>query len=300
MDKENNSPARFIILFFLSAILFVISSGSTYGSDLSKIKERGVLRHLGVPYANFVTGSGDGLDVELAQLFARYLDVEYKYVKTGWKDVIGDLSGKIVKPQGQNIAIISNCPVKGDIIANGLTILSWRKKIVIYSTPIFPTQVWLLTCATSPIKPIKPSSDTNKDIDAVKALLKGHSVLGVANTCLDPSLYGLEKVGATISLFHGNLNELAPAIINREAETTLLDVPDALIALGKWPGRIKVIGPISKMQEMGYAFANTSPLLRDCFNRFFKECKKDGTYMRLVKKYYPAILKYYPDFFEQR
>jgi hypothetical protein len=27
---------------------------------------------LGVPYANFITGSGDGLDVELMQLFARH------------------------------------------------------------------------------------------------------------------------------------------------------------------------------------------------------------------------------------
>ncbi len=33
--------------------------------DLDEIKKSGVLRHLGVPYANFVTGSGDGMDVEL-------------------------------------------------------------------------------------------------------------------------------------------------------------------------------------------------------------------------------------------
>jgi hypothetical protein len=34
---------------------FTIASGA----DLKEVKERGVLRHLGIPYANFITGSGD-------------------------------------------------------------------------------------------------------------------------------------------------------------------------------------------------------------------------------------------------
>lgn len=280
------------------AMLIIISSGAVYGSDLAKIQERGTLRHLGVPYANFVTGNGDGLDVELVQRFAQYLGVKYEYVKTSWKDVIGDLSGKKVRPIGNDIEILGDMPVRGDIVANGLTILPWRQKIIDYSTPTFPTQVWLIARADSPIKPIKPSGETGKDIAAVKGLLRGHSVLGVANTCLDPSLYGLKKVGAKVRLFEGNLNALAPAIIKQDAETTILDVPDALIALEKWPGKIKVIGPVSHMQQMGCGFRKASPLLRDTFNRFFEQCKKDGTYLRLVKRYYPAVFRYYPEFFK--
>ena len=148
------------------------------------------------------------------------------------------------------------------------------------------------------MKPIKPSGDTNRNIVAVKALLRGHSILGKANTCLDPSLYGLKEAGALVRLFEGNLNGLAPAIINRDAETALLDVPDVLIALEKWQGKIKVIGPVSRMQSMGYAFAKESVKLRDSFNRFFEQCKKEGTYVRLVRKYYPAVFSYYPEFFE--
>lgn len=280
------------------AMLAIISVGSAYGTDLTEIKERGVLRHLGVPYANFVTGSGDGLDVELVQLFAKHLDVKYEYIKTSWKNVIPDLAGKKVRPKGEDIEILGNVPIKGDIIANGLTILPWREKIIDYSTPTFPTQVWLIARADSPIKPIKPSGDISKDIAAVKAMLKGYSVLGVANTCLDPSLYGLKETGARVRLFDGKLNELAPAIINRDAETAILDVPDALVALEKWPGKIKVIGPVSHMQEMGCGFRKASHLLRDAFNRFLEKCKKDGTYLRLVKKYYPGVLKYYPEFFK--
>ncbi|MBW1960077.1 MAG: transporter substrate-binding domain-containing protein [Deltaproteobacteria bacterium] len=278
--------------------LLIIALESASGADLQEVRKTGVLRHLGVPYANFVTGSGDGLDVELVTLFARHLGVGYKYIRTSWKDVIADLTGKRVQPRGSEIEILGHWPVKGDIIASGMTILSWRKKIVAYSVPTFPTQIWLITQADSPIKPIKPCGDLNKDIAAVKTLLKGHSVLGVANTCLDPSLYGLKEAGAEVRLFTGKLNELTPAIINRDADATLLDVPDALVALEKWAGKIKVIGPVSHMQNMGYAFAKTSLRLRDSFNRFFEQCKKDGTYVRLVKKYYLSVFSYYPEFFE--
>lgn len=298
MRRKKEPYICFPIRLFLIAALLIITIGSASGGDLPEIVRRGVLRHLGVPYANFVTGSGDGLDVELVKLFARYLGVEYEYIQTSWKDVITDLTGKRVKSKGDDVEIFGDCAVKGDIIANGFTILPWREKVVFFSTPTFPTQVWLVTHADSPIKPIKPSGDINKDIAAVKAFLKGNRVLGIANTCLDPALYDLEMVGAQIRLFSGNLNELAPAVINREAEATLLDVADALIALVKWSGKIKVIGPVSPMQNMGYAFAQSSPMLRNSFNRFFEQCKKDGTYERLVRKYYPTIFRYYSDFFD--
>jgi ABC-type amino acid transport substrate-binding protein len=145
--------------------------------------------------------------------------------------------------------------------------------------------------------PITPSDDIQQDITAVKALLKEHAVLGIASTCTDPSLYHFETNTKTL-LFSGMLNELVPAIMNNEAETTLLDVPDALIALQKWPGKIKVIGPVSALQEMGCGFAKSSPELREAFNRFFEQCQQDGTYLRLVKKYYPTVFSYYPEFFE--
>ena len=205
-----------------------------------------------------------------------------------------------MKAKGENVQVLGEAPVKGDLIACGFTILPWREKIIDYSTSTFPTQVWLIAQAESPQKPITPAGDIDQDIAAVKAMLKGHSLLVKINTCLDPSLYNLEQTGAKIKLFPGGLNELAPAVLNGEAQMTLLDVPDALIALGKWPGQIKVIGPLSRRQEMGAAFTKDSPQLRQAFNRFLEKCQKDGTYLRLVKKYYPDVLSYFPDFFEKK
>jgi len=279
-------------------MLGVCLVGTVYGRDLPEIKKNGIIRHIGVPYANFVTGSGDGMDVELIQLFADHIGVRYEYVKASWGSVIGDLTGKKVKAMGDDIKILGDVPVKGDLIANGLTVLAWRKKIVDYSTPTFPTQVWMVARADSGMHPINPSNNIENDIIMVKSKLMGLSLLGKEKTCLDPKLYQIEEAGAKIKLFSFGLNELAPAIINGEAEATLLDVPDALIALNKWPGKIKVIGPVSASQEMGVGFAKTSILLKAEFNRFLDKCKSDGTYLGLVQKYYPAVFDYYPEFFK--
>ena len=295
-NRKQGIPLALIIVILLVALPVVPG----FGADLPDIKARGVLRHLGVPYANFVTRTQDGLDVELVKLFAQDLGVKYEYVETSWENIIADLTGKKVKAKGDNVQVLGEAPVKGDLIACGFTILPWREKIIDYSTPTFPTQVWLIAQAESPQKPITPAGDIDQDITAVKAMLKGHSLLGKTNTCLDPSLYNLDQTGAQIKLFPGGLNELAPALLNGEAQMTLLDVPDALIALGKWPGKIKVIGPLSRRQEMGAAFTKDSPQLRQAFNRFLEKCQKDGTYQRLVNKYYPDVLSYFPDFFAKK
>ena len=149
----------------------------------------------------------------------------------------------------------------------------------------------------SPIKPIVPGGNTGNDIATVKALLKGRSLFCKANTCLDPQLYDIEAAGAKYQLFSGALNELAPALLNRETDLTLLDVPDTLVALGRWPGQLKVIGPISEVQEMAAAFRQDSPQLKAAYDEFLGKLHRDGRYRKLTDKYYPLINEYFPDFF---
>jgi ABC-type amino acid transport substrate-binding protein len=282
--KKNATKWGWAILSALWLVFCLV--GPLFADDLPDIKKRGVLRHLGVPYANFVSGAGDGLDVELVQLFARHIGVRYKYVKTSWSTLITDLTGLRYKFTKDGVEIVGKAAVKGDIIANGFTKLSWRQQLVDFSTPTFPTQVWLVARADSTMQPIHPSNDISKDIAKVKQLLSQRIVLGVANTCTDPILYCLDEVGAKPRTFKGTLNELAPAIIHGVAEATILDVPDALVALEKWPGRIKVIGPITPRQEMGSGFAKSAPLLRAAFNAFIEMCKTNGTYRRLVVRFF--------------
>ena len=280
---------RFFGPVILLLCLFLNPAGA---DDLNDVRSRGILRHLGIPYANFVTGSGDGLDVEIVQLFARSLDLEYEFVPTTWKSAIGDLTGR-------DMASGHRVPVRGDVVANGFTILGWRKQLVSFSVPTFPSRIWLVANANDPMVPIVPGSGTDREISMVREMIQGRDVLGVARTCLDPKLYGLDESNAGIRYFQGRLNDLAPAVISRDAELALMDVPDALVALEKWPGQIKIIGPVSRRQTMAVAFRKESPALRRAFNLFFMEIRARGTYQALIEKYYPVFPEYYPDFFAE-
>ena len=288
-------------LFGRSALLVVgllLCIQSAFAQDLDEVRKRGVLRHLGVPYANFVTGSGDGFDVELMQLFAKELGVRYEYVQTNWNDVIGDLTGKEIryKPSVQEVG---SRPVRGDVIANGMTILPPRLKLLDFSDPTFPSAVWLLARPDVPVAPIKPSGSREQDIKLTKARMSLGTTFVMDNSCLDPTLYDLEGKGLKLKRFTGstNINDVVPAMLKRESDMTLLDVPDVLVALELWPGQIKVIGPISEEQRMAAGFRKDSPELRKAFNAFLARAKADGTYMRLVKKYFRVAPRYLPEFF---
>lgn len=267
--------------------------------DLEGVRKRGVLRHIGIPYAHFVTGLGNGLDVEIMQRFAQHLGVKYQFVQSNWMRVFGDLTGNVVKPVGDNVEIKGKIEIRGDVIASGVTILKWREKIVNYSKPTFPTQVWCIARADFSGKPIRSSGNIQEDIKAVKNMIKGHKVMGKDDTCLAPGLYGIDSSVADVYNFPGGVNDMAPAMIKNVADFAFLDVPDTLVALEKWPGKIKVIGPISGKQKMGVAFRKDSPELLKEFNLFFSALKESGEYLRLVEKYYPAVFKYYKDFFEK-
>lgn len=284
-----------------SIIISLLLVASVWAKDLDEIRQAGVLRHLGISYANFVHGENSGLDVELMQNFAKHLGVRYLYVETTWQNAIADLTGTVVKPKDGDIQVVGKSKVLGDVVATGFTILPWREKIVDFSSPTFPTGVWLIAGADSTLEPIKATGNIETDIISVKSKLAGHSVLALQDSCLDPSLYGLSQTGAEVQLFPSerNLDDMIPAVMAGVADTTLMDVPVALIALEKWPGEIKVIGPISPMQQMACAFSKDSPHLKKAFNDFYATIKADGTYIKMVKKYYPTVFGYYGDFFNQ-
>lgn len=278
------------------ALLFFISLEAR---DLKEIKESGYIVHIGVPYANFVTGLGDGLDVELIKGFASYLGVDYKYEISTWDKIYGDLTGQNLKNSDGKILYLDKTKVKGDLIANGLTVIPWREKVINFSLPTFPSSVWVIAKQDSLLKPITPSNFIQDDIKNVKLMLKNQTVLAVPNTCLDASLYNIDNKQTKILAHPKNkkIIEMVPSILESNSTLSLLDVPDALIALEKWSGEIKVIGPISENQFMGVGFRKESNELLNEFNKYFLKIKNDGTYYKMVKKYYPSIFYYYRNFF---
>ena len=287
-------------LGMLASVLLILVSLPA-AADLKEIQARGELRHIGIRYANFVTGAGDGFDVELAQGFARHIGVKYTLVYSDFYNVIRDLLGKDVVRKGSEVSLAGDFPIKGDLIATGFTMLPWREQVLLYSKPTFPSQVLLVARAESSQRPIAGSANLTRDIAETQALISGKSVLVMEKTCLDPANYGLKGKGIDLRAYtkSANLNEMVPALLNGDAEFTLLDVPDAILDLQKWAGRIKVIGPISEVQDLAAAFPKSSPQLRDEFNVYLAKIRADGSYDKLVRKYYPGIQRYFPVFFEK-
>jgi len=226
--------------------------------------------------------------------------VKYEYVQTDWGEIFGDLTGKRATVKGDEVEIVGETKIKGDLAATGITVLAWREKLVDFSEPTFPNQVWLIARADSPMKPIKPSGSISKDCAVVKKLIAGHSLMGKTGTCIDPSSMPSKRRTASKSGISRVRSMNCPALLNKDAELTLLDVPDALVALQKWPGKIKVIGPVSDVQDMSVAFGKDAPELRLTFNRFLGQIKKDGTYLAIVKKSYPFVPDYLPQFFKKK
>jgi len=297
---------RIYLIAVLLWAMVTITASQAGERDLAEIKAAGVLRHIGIPYANFVTKypQGDkiihgGMDTELIQAFAAHLGVKYEYVPAKWTTVFGKLTGRNVQYIDEKIIYGEPESIQGDIIANGATTLAWRKEVIDFSDDYFPSAVWLVSRSDSDLQPIRPSGSIEKDIAQVKSLIKDRDVLAMKQSCLDPDLYNLGLTGANIILpvKERKLNEMIPAILNRDADSTLLDVPDTLIALEKWPGEIKVIGPISFEQRMAVGFRKGSPELRKAFNAYLKQIRADGTYNIIVQKYYPSVFHFYPKFF---
>jgi glutamine transport system substrate-binding protein len=286
----------------LAGLLIACAVGTAGAADLKEIKARGELRHLGIKYANFVTGAGDGFDVELTQGFAKHIGVKYTLVYSDFYNVIRDLLGKDVVRKGDEVKLTGNFPVKGDMIATGFTVLPWREAVLLYSKPTFPSQVLLVARADSRLQPIKGTPNLDSDIRETKGMIGKNSLLVMERTCLDPANYGLKGTGIDLRSYNKstNLNEMVPALLNKEAELTLLDVPDAILDLKKWAGQIKVLGPISEHQDLAAAFPKDAPELRQAFDEYLAKIRADGSYDKLVDKYYPGIRRYFPEFFAKK
>lgn len=267
-----------------------------WGTTLQEVLDRGELRHLGIPYARFVTGSGDGLDVELMEKFAQYLNVSYRYVQFNWDDAIPDLLGRKISVIKDQVTLGEEWPCRGDVLASGFTMMKWREEILSFSSPTFPSQIWLVAPYNHRERPIDPCGSLSDDIQRTIDMVDGMTVMGLRDTCLDPRIYGLEEKGAKVILFDGGINDLVPAMIKGESDLLILDVPDALMSLTHWQGRIKILGPISPVQSMAAAFSPDGESLRIKFEDFYGQIKDNGEYMKMVLKYYPTLFEHFPCF----
>lgn len=283
---------RYIILFICIASTFLPPAVAN-SVTLEEIRQRGTLKHLGAPYAKFANNDGEGLDCALIKRFAAHLGVSYQYVPTEWPHAIRDLTG-----HDPNNTAAPASQIKGDLIACGFTMLPHRRKYVIFSQPTFTSQIWLLAKNTADIQPIEATGILQSDIYRTLAKVKGKTIVGIADTCIDATLLPeLEEAGAhPFNLPTSNL-AIPYKIRGNEYEFMLIESINAFFVMSSWPQDFKIIGPVSEPRPLGVAFAPESTELQQEFSRFFKYLWKSGRYKELAKIYYRANVDTMKEFF---
>ncbi|MFH1356769.1 MAG: transporter substrate-binding domain-containing protein [bacterium] len=279
-------------------ILMILFPTLVMAQDLKDILNQGVLRHIGAPYGNFVivpdkkkNTRHSGFSVDLVRLYAESIGVKYEFIESdNVHTMIEGLVGIKFRLDLQNSSQVSFgdelAPV-GDVIATGLTVLDWRKKLINYSESTFPSKIWLI--GHKNLQKIIPEHFDQFDKKQVLEFANKFQVIGQANTSIDPSLYGVNN----FEEFKGSINDYINLVTNlKENKLAMLDFPDAIVTLRKAPEKLIVIGELSGPQTMAAAFRKGSPKLLKSFNAFLEAIKINGTYERLVNRYYPELVFY--------
>ncbi|RUM37063.1 MAG: hypothetical protein DSY58_04420 [Desulfobulbus sp.] len=145
------------------------------------------------------------------------------------------------------------------------------QQILDESLPAYPTGVWSTYQAEPTFTPITPFEEVFPDIKNTKSRLADRN----------------------------SLNVLIPSILKKPAETTLLDLPYALIARQEYSDDVKILGPITRTHVMGVVFLQSFPNLYRKFNSVPLNISYNTPYLKQVKKYYLSIL-HFEDFLHQK
>ena len=254
--------ARLLVSMLLTATL------PAAAADFPEIKAKGVLRVLVMPdtrrpeFYSIRPGTPPGFDAEVLDHFAALHKLRLEVVpQNGWDALIPALQAK-----------------KGDVIAGRFTATEGRKKLVSFTSEVFPTRNVVIN--RKPRKPITTLEQlkaekvgTNKGSSMAEAI----AAAGVPNVddSLPPGAYDEALKSGKIS-----------AALWGVESAVALQREDPEIQLGMF------VGPPA---SLAYAVRKDEPALLQALNEYIENLRKTATWSRLVVKYFgeaaPEILK---------
>lgn len=242
----------------LGAILVIMLFATACGS-----KDKNVLNVGTEPtfppfeYTNEKTGKIEGFDIALITAMAE---------KAGYKVNVTSVAfdGLVAALQSGNI----------DVAASGMSITPEREQSVTFSDPYIDAG---LTIAVA---------NSNKDING-ESDLKGKVVGVQIGTTGAKKANELKKQGIVKSVKTYNTIDVGFLdLMNGAIDAIINDGPVNDAYISKNEGKIKIVGDVLVSDQYGFAVAKDNTKLIAALNKALKELVFDGTYDKLVAKYF--------------
>lgn len=222
---------------------------------------------LNVPYEPFEfrnqNGEIAGFDVDLGNALCEQAKLSCSWSEQGWESLLPSLMTR-----------------KADAIMSGMTISDERREQVLFSDAYLIQPSGWFAAVAFPTREVTEATLHHQRIGVLR---------GSAQDRYASDLYGKQNDIRRYASADDAVNDLMAGRL----DITLFDYPTGQSSLLEAsPGRFKLVG--SKIQDeryfndgFGIAFRKRDQALADRFNRALAELKENGTYQKLVDKYFP-------------
>ena len=199
-------------------------------------------------------GKRTGFDIELIEALGAAMGRKIEWIDIDFKGLIPALVSK-----------------RADLAMSAIYITDERRKVVDFSDPYFAGGLVVLTTKAGPIK-------TLKDLDGKKVTVQvGTKSVG----CLKDNYPKVERVEVEKNQEMFNLVEIG------RADAAVTGKPAAKVFAQAKPA-LYVLAEQLTTEDYGIAVRKDAPELRDAVNAALKKIKADGTYDKLVQKWFEA------------
>lgn len=237
------------------------------GSILDQVKRDGTLtivtRNSATTYYEDPNGEPDGLEYDLARLFADHLGVKLK-VK-----VVNNLRDIFTMVAQQDV----------DFAAAGLTVTERRKNWVRFTPPLQRVQPEVIYRLGNN-KPSKVSD------------LVGHTVEVVAHSSHAERLRELKQKVPKLKWVENSKvesEELLDLVKDQLVDYVVVDSNEILINQHLYP-QLGIAFPIDKSESVAWAFPHTNDTsLYDAASKFIKEIRRNGILAQVLERYYSHV-----------
>jgi ligand-binding sensor domain-containing protein/serine phosphatase RsbU (regulator of sigma subunit)/membrane-bound lytic murein transglycosylase MltF len=242
MTVSSRSLFTFLFLLFFSVI---------YGRGLDEIKRSGKI------YVAFTSDDLKNINYDLAQEFARYLNVEMIEVEIQWDEAF--MRNGVIPDGLETDPSLSYTPdalKKADIICSTFTVMEWRKKLFGFAETMQSAELLMV--------------DRDTEVPAGFEGLAGKKIAFMRATTFEQHLNEINaSIGGSMSLVPtGSSVESKQLLEKGEVFGIILDADEALNFQAESGQQYKIAFPISEITRMAWAVEKNNPLIQEVGNFF--------------------------------